>query len=280
MVLAGARLSESLSTVYRSTCVSRTKVSVGNSPAVAAADRVFISRLTSVLATLRCWCRKVQPPMAALAPDPAMEKASMRTSDAPNGHCPRCGARTSRDTGNGWVRHCAHWGRCLDHPYGRGERDDPPPDDAAGAAPTSGRLVGRSPAPRCGARATSVASGPRRRSCNARRDGRGGSAGQPSRLSPDSVARRLIRPAGNDGHRVRGGSGLAKTEEKPLLGRVPAAPRGRATSRVTRWVRNARGRLSPFSVHSSKLRLQRFARIGGRRDLGDARSESPSIYRL
>jgi hypothetical protein len=100
---------------------------------------------------------------------------------------------------------------------------------------------------------------------------------EPDRHVPiEAVARRLMRTARNDEHSVSR-IGPAEGGEEPLLGRVFAAPRGRPTSSATPWVRDARGRLSSYSEHSSKLRLQRFARIGERRDLGDARSESPSI---
>jgi hypothetical protein len=51
----------------------------------------------------------------------------MRTSDAINGHCPRCGAEVTEDrSGKGFVRHKEHLGPCRDTPFGLGERDEPP----------------------------------------------------------------------------------------------------------------------------------------------------------
>jgi hypothetical protein len=55
----------------------------------------------------------------------------MKTSDAPNGRCPHCGAPVSQDSAaKGWVRHLEHCGPCQADPYGRGERDELPDDDA------------------------------------------------------------------------------------------------------------------------------------------------------
>ena len=55
----------------------------------------------------------------------------MKRSDAPDRRCPCCGAPVSQDlAGKGWVRHLEHWGPCRDDPFGRGERDELPGDEA------------------------------------------------------------------------------------------------------------------------------------------------------